>query len=309
MRGEDEAIELASGQHALVATWQLEAIGLGRNEIGRLRRSRNWTARSARVLARTGAPTTDLQAVMAAVLDASPGAVVSGTAAAWLWGLPGFRPMPVHVVRPRGVSRRRSSLAVVHEVVDLFPGHVKIVDRIAVVSPPRVAFEVCGSHPHRAARVLDRLWSEHLLDGRGFRRTVGELAASGRKGSTLARELDAARGPGYVPPASGLEGRFIEVLERYGLPAMRRQVDLGDEESWCGRVDFLDVSLPLIAEIQSEKYHEALVDKAADARRRERLERAGFVIAEIRDADVWYRPHLVADRLRDARRQLRGRAA
>src|SRR5207302_11249251 len=123
---------------------------------------------------------------------------------------PGFRPQPVHLVRPRGVSRRRSPLAIVHEVVDLFPGHVKIVDRVPVISPSRLAFELCGTHPGRAARVLDRLWSDRLLDGRAFQRTVGELADRGRSGSTLARELDAARGPGYVPPASGLEGRFAD---------------------------------------------------------------------------------------------------
>jgi hypothetical protein len=40
------------------------------------------------------------------------------------------------------------------------------------------------------------------------------------------RELDAARGPGYVPPASSLEQRFQEItIERW-----IRQVDMGDEE-------------------------------------------------------------------------------
>jgi len=221
-----------------------------------------------------------------------------------MWGAPGFGTEPIHVVRPKGVSRRISSLAIVHEVVDLHPHHLKVINGITVISPSRVVCELCATHPHRAERVLDRFWSDRLLDGRTFSRTVAELAERGRRGSTLMRELDAARGPSYVPPASSLEARFMEIC----LWPMRRQVDSGGEE-WCGRVDFRDPVVPLIVEIQSEKYHAALVDKVADAARRARLEAAGFVVIEAWDTEVWHRPHLVNERIRAARWQLRAPAA
>jgi very-short-patch-repair endonuclease len=299
MRLDDEINRLGAGQYGLIAIWQLRARGATSTEITRFRRRSEWTAISARVLGSSSAPESPHRDTMAGVLDASPGAAASDATAAWLWGAPGFRPAPVQVVRPKGVSRRPSTLAVVHEVVDLHPSQIKVLDGIPVVSPSRVVCELAGTHPHRAARVLDRFWSERLLDGRTFRRTVEQLKDRGRQGSTLFRELDAARGPGYVPPASSLEQRFMEIC----LWPMRRQVDSGGEE-WCGRVDFRDEVLPLVTEVQSERYHSALVDKAADAARKARLEAAGFLVVEIWDTDVWHRPQLVNETIRAARQQL-----
>lgn len=235
------------------------------------------------MLARTGVPDGAERDLMAAVLDASPGAAVAGPSAAYLWGVPGWRSEPVHVVRPKGISRRPTRLAIVHEVVDLHPTQVKVLGGIPVVSPARLVCELCATHPHRAERVLDRLWSDRLLDGRTFRRTVEQLAGRGRSGSPLMRELDLARGPSYVPPASSLERRFMEIV----FEPFDRQVDSGGEE-WSGRVDFRHRHLPLIVEVQSERYHASLVDCAADARRRAVLERAGFLVVEVWDVDVWH---------------------
>ncbi len=119
------------------------------------------------------------------------------------------------------------------------------------------------------------------------------------------RWLDEPRGPGYVPSASGLELRFEQVLARYGEPPMRRQVDSGDDEEWVGRVDYRDPDLPFIVEIQSEKYHLALVDQAADTVRLARLKAAGFAVLPIWDTDVWHRPAEVAAAVREARRRVR----
>jgi very-short-patch-repair endonuclease len=277
-------------------------LGTSDTELHRLRRSSEWSDRSARVLVRTGAELTDEQVLMAAVLDASPGAAIAGTTAAWMWGLPGYRLDPQHVVRPRGVARRPSTLAIVHEVVDLHPSQIKVVRGIPVISPGRLVCELCATHPRRAERALDWLWNERLLDGGTFRRTVGQLAGRGRTGSPLMRELDAVRGPGYVPPASGVERRFMEICD---LP-MVRQVDVGGEE-WCGRVDFRDPELPLFVEIMSERYHTALVDQAADAARKARLEAAGGTVVEVWDHEVWHDPPVVRERIRRARWELLAR--
>jgi len=244
---------------------------------------------------------------MAAVLDASPGAALSHGAAARRWGAPGFEQARLEVTRHRGIARRASSLTRVHEVVDLLPAHIKLVRGVPVTSPARTAFDLAGSlHPARAERLLDWMWNEHLLDGRTFDRTVRELAGRGRTGSTLMRELAAARGPDYVPPASGLERRFMQILSRHGLPDMRRQVDSGGDE-WAGRVDFRDRELPLVAEINSEKHHSSLVDRAADAARLARLESAGLTVLVFSDTQVWHEPDEVAARLREARLRLRSR--
>jgi len=287
-----------------VASWQLRAQGATYSELRRIRESDGWHSRTRRVFARAGAPMTDEQRLMVAVLDASPGAAIAAPTAGWVWGAPGFRVEPVHVVRPRGISRRASPVAVIHEVVDLHPHHIKVVKGIPVISPARLVCELAAVQPHRAERILDRLWSDRLLDGRTFRRTVQEFAERGRDGSALLHTLDDARGPGYVPPASGLEQRFMEIC----LWPMRRQVDSGSEE-WCGRVDFRDPAVPLIVEIQSERYHSSLIDKAADAQRRARLDAAGFEVVEVWDTEVWHQPDAVNERIRQARWQAQRRAA
>jgi len=80
---------------------------------------------------------------------------------------------------------------------------------------------------------------------------------------------------------------------------MRRQIDSGGE-AWTGRVDYRAIDAPVIAEIQSERHHTALLDSAADKVRIGQLRADGFIVAEIWDSDVWHRPRRVQDQMRDA---------
>ncbi len=86
---------------------------------------------------------------------------------------------------------------------------------------------------------------------------------------------------------------------------MDRQVELGGER-WLGRVDFKDRRLPLVVEVQSERYHTALLDQQADEDRLAALRAAGFVVVPVQDTDVWSRPAEVARRVGRARHQLLG---
>jgi very-short-patch-repair endonuclease len=105
------------------------------------------------------------------------------------------------------------------------------------------------------------------------------------------------------PPASNLERRFVDILERAGEPPMRRQVDSGGDR-WVGRVDFRDDRLPLVVEVQSETFHSALIDREHDAQRLADLRDAGFEVVEVTDEQVWHRPHEVLSTVREARRRL-----
>lgn len=295
--------ELAAEQHSLVATWQLSALGLSDHERWRIVHGDRWRPVTRRVFALAGGTDSLDRDDMAAVLDASPGAVLSYGAAARCWGAGGFEGIARDVTRHRGVTRRPSSLARVHEVNDLLPAHVKVIRRVPVTSPARTVFDLAGSlHPARAEWLLDWMWNERLLDGRTLDRTVAELAARGRRGSKVMRELNASRGPEYIPPASGLERRFMQILREQGLPPMRRQIDLGGEE-WDGRVDFRDEEVPLVVEIQSEKHHTSLVSRAADSARRRRLDDDGFTVVEIWDTEIWHEPRAAVAKVTAGRRR------
>lgn len=304
MRSHDQVLRISEQQLGLVLVGDADAAGLTRSA----RRHSLATGRlehvTARVLRVRGSPPSERQRVLAAVLDVSPLAYAGGPTAAALWGLPGYRLTPPHVVRPEGVSRRRTELGRVYELAGLGPQHVTALDQIPVVRPEVLVLQLCRSeHPARAERALDNLWRRRLVSGLSLRRTLDSLAASGRDGVSVMRELLKKRGDDYVPPASNLERRFEEVLERAGEPPLLRQVDCGGDH-WVGRVDFKDWYLPLVVEVQSERYHSALVDREHDTARLAALRGAGFEVVEVTDEQVWHRPDEVVEAVRAARRRL-----
>jgi Transcriptional regulator, AbiEi antitoxin len=297
--------QLAARQHGVALAHEVRALGVTREELRHLVRTGRVDRVSRRVLRVPGAPRTDLQAVLVAVLDAAPGAFACWPTAAALWEVAGYRLLPVHVVRPRGVSGRRSSLAVLHEVKRLLPHHVTVLKDVPVVRPERMVLDLCASeHPRRAARALDDAWRRRLLSGRSLRALVDETSVQGRTGLGVLRALLDERGDDYVPPASNLERRFAAIVARAGLPEMRRQVDSGDDDRWVGRVDFRDAHLPLLVEVQSETFHSALTDKVHDEIRSSALRAAGFEVVEVTEEQVWHRPHEVVRAVRAARARL-----
>jgi very-short-patch-repair endonuclease len=195
------------------------------------------------------------------------------------------------------MTRRKSSFgAVIHEVVDLSTNQVTVLDGIPIVRPDRLAFELFASaHPARAARAVETAWAKRLQSGASLRATFAELAGRGRKGTVAMREFLDSHPVDWVPPASNLEARFAEIMRGAWLGEWRRQIDVG-ETHWVGRVDFLNDRLPVIVEVQSERYHTALLDRAADAKRIAELEAAGFVVVEVSDTWIWHdRSRVIAE--------------
>jgi very-short-patch-repair endonuclease len=282
----DALFRVSESRHGLALLESALELGLTRLQVRTLAQVGRIELVTARVLRSPGSPRTDRQRVLAAVLDAAPDGCASGSTAAALWGVAGYRLFPVHVARPRGATGRRTSLAILHELRALPPHHIRLYDGIPVLGPERTVVDLCRTeHPARAGRTLDDLWRRRLLSGRSVRALVDQ------------------RGDDYVPPASNLEARFGKVIADAGLPAMRRQVDSGDDR-WVGRVDFRADAVPLIVEVQSETYHSSLTDQEDDEARLAALRAAGFVVAEVTDWQVWHRPSEVIDAVRSALREL-----
>lgn len=235
---------------------------------------------------------------MEAILDAGGEAVLSHASAAALWSLPGFRIHPCHVTIRRRSHTVARSIGTVHRMRALQPHHTTVLDQIPVVRPDLMILQLAGIvHANRVPVLLDRAWSMRLLSGPSTRRLLDEVATSGVKGVTALRAALDARGSDYVPPASNLEGRFAHVLEAAGLPRGIRQVDLGADD-WCGRVDFHFPNQRVVIEVDSERYHSALSDITADARREDRLRSAGFTIGRVTDGQVFHQPAEVVELVR-----------
>jgi len=235
-----------------------------------------------------GAPDTDALEVAAAVLDAGPGARLSHASGGNWWGLTGCPLRPFQACRT-GSSRRGSALCRIHEVRELPEDWTTELRGIPVVRPELLALQLFATSSFgRAERLVERMWSDRLLSGPSLQRLLDSFGSRGRNGTAGLRAYLDARGDAYVPAATGVEARAMQILRGAGL-VFRRQVDSGGER-WSGRVDLRHAVLPAILEVQSQRHHRALTDSNDDAERRARLERDGFVVAELWDTTVWTRP-------------------
>lgn len=310
MNGHDEQLmKIAERQHGVLTDDQALGAGLSPDAWRHRVRRGDWERLARGVVRRRGTPPTDEQRALAAAMSAGPSSYTSHHSAGAVWSVPGHRlaPMQVMSLRPR---HRGTPLATVHlprHLPDRFATHI---DGVPVVRPSLFLLQMAPLvHPERLRRMLDNMWSRRLLSGPSVRAELGPLMHRGRAGTVAMRELLDSLPEDYVPPASNLEARFARILVDAGLPIMRRQVDLGDEERWCGRVDFVAADLPLVAEVQSDRFHTALSDQIADADRRRRLESAGFLVIEVPEFEIWHRRQSVVARIRAARRLLRTCAA
>jgi predicted transcriptional regulator of viral defense system len=205
--------ELATQQHGVVATRQLDALGYSKSSVakaarvGRLhrvhrgvymvgQRSLTWHGRC-----------------MAAVLASFP-SVASHLSAAWLWGLLRSRPETVHVTcrSPRPGKR----LFIVHRA-NLARADLVRRDDIPVTSLSRTILDVAVTSRERTVRRQVQLAEDlRLFDLREMEdlleRTKGHR---GQRKVRAALELHDER---PVFTRSGLERRFRELVREAGLP-------------------------------------------------------------------------------------------
>ena len=95
-----------------------------------------------------------------------------------------------------------------------------------------------------------------------------------------------------------LEARFRDLVREAGLPEPVRQLDVGDEEAWIGRVDVSYPPARLLIELDSRRHHSSKLDVEADAARDRRLTRAGWRVVRFTWTDLVERPGWVVAELR-----------
>lgn len=289
-------MEITSNQRGLITRRQLTEVGIGRHTVGRLVQTRQLVRLSPRVLHLNGIHWDPHVSVMAAVLDS--GGFASHSTAAAIWGAPHFDLADIHVTRRRGGRVLSSNLGTIHETRYLPDDHVTSLAGIPVLRPLRLLFDIAGTErPARTEVLLDWMWARRIVTIEALEKTIDEIATPGRPGITVMRRLIDAR-HGEPPYGSNLERRLDIVIRMGRLPRFERQVDLGDDESWIGRVDFVCTTHRLVIEVDSELHHSALSDRARDARRKARLEAAGFMVRVITEADLFGEAHLLIAKLR-----------
>jgi len=301
-----DVLTISAQQHGLIRVSQLVEIGVPSGSLAHAISVGHLERLSDRVLRIAGSAPTNDQLAMAAALDVPGGAVAVHSAAA-LWQLPGFELEPLHVLTDRTPHRGGHRLGIVHTSVRFSPSELAELRGIPVTSPMRTLCDLAGRlHWDRLDLLCERMLAKRLLRVAQLHEHVAGLPRrGGARGTAAIRRLALERGPDHRPVESGLEHRFESILRDAGEAPFERQVDLGDDDGWIGRVDFVDRSLRIIVEVQSDLFHSGRVDRARDDIRISRFRRAGWTVLEIREFDIWHRPDRVLTMVRDARRAAR----
>jgi hypothetical protein len=306
MSVDDYIRQTAANQYGLVGRRQLRADGTTRTQIAHRISKGTLAPLTPEVLELVGTPPSEGKVAMAALLDGPPGAVLSHTSAAAWWDLPGFHFHDgIHVTVPHQGAPRRGRLAMIHYHKDLPEDQLMTLRGIRVTSPALTIFHLAAVlGAQRTARACDNAWSMRLLDGLDLHHLLKILAASGRNGIATMRQILEERPPDYVPPESGLEARYRQLVVEDGMPEPVRQVNIFGPR-WIGRADCRFPDVNLIVELLSVRFHASLSDAAADRNRFQAFREAGEHVVAFWDFEVWNNPGLVLRKTRFAREALK----
>ncbi len=240
----------------------------------------------------SGAPVTDLQRLMAAVLAGGPGAMASHRGAAWLWGLAD----DFHL-ESAGPSRRSPAPGVVQR--RLGSGTRAVVRRgIPCTDPLRTVVDLAAVSPRsKVETALDRGIARGLFSVKAVEAELGRRAAKGRPGVKVLRACLAERLDEGGERTSCLEGPMDRLLVRQCLPMPQRQFWLPGTRY---RLDYAWPAARLAVEVDGYGSHSDLDAFRDDRQRQNVLVLLGWTVLRFTWADVRNRPAGVADQIRSA---------
>jgi hypothetical protein len=294
--------ERAQTQRGLLTRADLRALGVSADRRHRLVREGTLVQLGCRTFGLAGWPTDHRRRILAACLDT--GGVASHMTATWLQGVPNFDPRGLpEVVVGRKTLSARSSLAIVHTTTSLPATDIDNVDGIPVTSMARTLLLLAGmpgiDHERvrgavddavRMAKASDK-WLWHRLE---------KLRVRGRPGISVLEAILTARAGGEITE-SWLEREFLRVLREAGLVLPVCQARIAPKGPFVARVDFLYADLGIVIEVTGAVGHSTPAQRAADARRRNRLGRLGLLVLEFTYEQVVGDPAAVVREVLDAR--------
>lgn len=286
--------EIAARQHGVFALDQVP--DATESEIRTRSKTARWKRINRRVLLVEGSPDTWEQRLWVKLCTAGAGAVVGSRAAAALHGARGMRRTHIDVIQPAAtVPNLKAPTSRWSNNVP--PWHVTVIEGFPVTTMERTIFDLAGlTTPARrrrggayvpadlVERTLDNAITDGLVSIRSLTMVFLSLAGRGRPGTRLMRELLEVRGDGFVVTESVLEDRFVALVAEFGLPEPKRQVQVGSDGTWIGRIDFLFDAQRLVVETDGRRYHSGRIATQQDHRRDLELLAAGWQILRI---DWW----------------------
>jgi very-short-patch-repair endonuclease len=284
--------ERASQQLGLVTVDQLRDLHISSGTQRTLVRRGSLEPVGVRVRRLPGHPPTWHQRLLAATLEAGPGAVVSHGAALALWRFVGAAPGVVEVTLPRGRRPRRVP-GRVHHARDLLPVDVGWAGGLPVTTPSRSLIDAAPQlPPGQLERMLDHAARDGLVYVPYLRWRLDDLRRRGRPGVRPLLAVLPAEHPRRVEE-SWLERQVVDLLRDARLPPPRCQARLR-VAGGVARVDLCYDDVRLVVEVDGHAPHSTRRQRQADAERAARLVAAGWRVVRFTYDDVVERPaHVV----------------
>ena len=226
------ARRLARSQFHVVARRQLS---VDARQIKSMVASGEWDWATRRVLRLVGGRRSFEQRCMIAVLHT--GGWLCGETTLALCRVPGFGQSRIRVVIRRGAHCEQLPGVYVSQVRSLPHDHLVHINGIPSVTPTRAIYDLAARHNwDKVRRALKNTWRRRWTSGALVHQMGPEWLGRGRPGTVAMRELLAVTPNDWRMPDTQLEDRLASLLEEVG-PRPKRQVNLGNDSRWIGRVD------------------------------------------------------------------------
>lgn len=276
-REQVELVRLAAGQGAHLSRSQARSAGLGDDGIKWRLRTGEWRRAAPGVYRVALLPPMPDERLWVAYLAVGPTAVVSHECAA---ARRGFRAVPKDLLvltSGRG-SHHRVPGAFVHQLLDVLPHHVQLLDGFRITTVPRTIVDCAATVSLVRLRSLtEQAINEKLTTVAAINGILVEIARRGKPGMRKMGAALATFGPAAPIGDSELERVLLRAVLAAGNPSPVPQFAHPGRHPGRGRVDFAYPDEKVILEADGRPWHQRIADLLRDRSRDNEAARAGWL--------------------------------
>lgn len=287
-------LALAAEQHGVLARRQVLAAGGDDALVRRRLRSGVWVRPAPGVYELAGLPDDPERRLWTAWLAVGPHAVVSHETAAQRRGL-GPVPTGRLVFTTAHGDHHRIPGVVVHQLRDVLPHHVGLVDGLPTTTAARTIMDLAAvSSDARLLRIVEEAVRTGRTTDLEIAAAYADIARPGKWGANRMLRVLARRGPRNPVPDSKLERLLLAAIRAAGLPEPLAQFTHPGRSPVHGCVDFAYPDARLILEADGRSWHQRQADLKRDRARDNEAARAGWLTLRFMWEELTHDPADVA---------------
>lgn len=294
-----QIMQIASAQDHIATRQQLKEAGISNGSMNR--RIGSLLVLVASGVYSTGPPTD--RGIMRAATLANPDGAFADVTAAELLKLPARSSVERSMLVPHGhgaeliapgVRLRRTVHLPVDDVVEADLRHTTVERTLCDLA--------ARQDPQRTKRLIEWCITNRQMTAASFEACLRSYCRSGRSGSALLRLYAAELLNGTPIPASELERRGVEVLERHGIDGWVLHHTPPWSQHGMGVVDLAWPTHRLIVELDGRRWHSTTEAFVNDRRRDRTAASHGWTVLRFSWAEVTERPRSFANEIQSVLR-------